>query len=346
MEKKRVWARSVADKPVVFHAAPPVEIGCTQSGKFVVDKRVRNAVLGLQLLGIPFNPCVAMDPELSELLHKLKRAKNGRKKRASAAAGVVDEINSETSSTASMGKPVPEESDFLKAKARVERDRMRRIFPTILQGSWLYKYPSEGSKASAASASEAYPRKCRACSTWVSNKASYEEHLRTAHAKGIYEDADNASSSTVDDTKRTNEHLRQLGTPRKFYFRLDTQKNYIKWYFNYFSEEKEMCAAQNIAGTLALDSVIKISVGVALPGVEKPRPEHINDYFTLQAKGRYVVLRADNAPSAHSWVRELRVAVFELGQPPPGNGASETLFSLLQNKSNDFKDDESVCYGN
>ena len=53
-------------------------------------------------------------------------------------------------------------------------------------------------------------------------------------------------------------------------------------------------------------------------------------------------MRADNAPNAHSWVRELRVAVFELGQPPPGDGPSETLFSLLDNKSDNFKDDESV----
>ena len=279
-----------------------------------------------------------MDPELSELLHKLKRAKNGRKKRAPTAAGAVGEMDS----TSSVGKSVAEESDFLKAKARVERDRMRTIFPTILQGSWLYKYPSEGSKASAASASETYPRKCRACSTWLSNKASYEEHLRTAHTKGIYDDDDNSFSSTADDTKQTSEHLRQLGIPRKFYFRLDTQKNRVRWYFNHFKDEKEMDLAQNVAGMLALDSVIKISVGVALPGVEKPRPERINDYFTLQAKGRYVVLCANNAPNAHSWVRELRVAVFELGQPPPGDGPSETLFSLLDNKSDNFKDDESV----
>ena len=68
-----------------------------------------------------------MDPELSELLHKLKRAKNGRKKRAPTVAGAVGEMDS----TSSVGKSVAEESDFLKAKARVERDRMRTIFPTI-----------------------------------------------------------------------------------------------------------------------------------------------------------------------------------------------------------------------
>ena len=124
----------------------------------------------------------------------------------------------ETSSTSNVVKSVAEESDFLKAKARVERDRMRTIFPTILQGSWLYKYRSEGSKASAASTSETYPRKCRACSTWLSNKASYEEHLRTAHTKGIYDDTDDSLSSTIDDTKQKSEHLRPTWHTSKVLF--------------------------------------------------------------------------------------------------------------------------------
>jgi len=290
-----------------------------------------------------------MDPELSELLDKLKRAKKGRKKKKrnknkSEKQNDVSVKGSTNDDITDMGDGDAEESSaFLKAKARVEEDRLRNMFPTIMNGSWLYKYPSEGSKASAASTVETYPRKCRACSTWLSSKTSYEQHLIDSHSNKHKPYANDKINDTVtlneSDKKQTHEHMQQLGVPRKYFFKLDTKSNQINWYFNDVNMDKQQ---SKIAGNLALDSVIKISVGVSTPGVEMPKPEFINDYFTLQAKGRYVVLRASNAPNAHSWVRELRVAVFELGQPPPGNEASETLFSIINNKGNNLKNDESV----
>ena len=298
-----------------------------------------------------------MDQELSDLLDKLKRANKGKKKRKNkkVLSGNNDEDDVGGNKYNNNNNSEEEGSAFLKAKARVEQDRIEKMFPTILTGSWLYKYPSEGSKASAASSVETYPRKCLYCSTWLSSKTSYEQHLLKAHSNksnnNIYNNNNNNNTSSTGtsnkngNNNKNNEHVQQLGIPRKYFFKLDTKNNQINWYFNeikYKKDEKNSDPQIKIAGSLALDSVIKISVGVATPGVEMPKPEFINDYFTLQAKGRYVVLRASNAPNAHSWVRELRVAVFELGQPPPGDDASETLFSLINNKGNNLKNDESV----
>ena len=296
-----------------------------------------------------------MDQELSDLLDKLKRGKKGKKKRKNKKVLSGNNDEDDVGNKYNNNNSEEEGSAFLKAKARVEQDRIEKMFPTILTGSWLYKYPSEGSKASAASSVETYPRKCLYCSTWLSSKTSYEQHLLKAHSNksnnNIYNNNNNNNTSSTGTSNKNgnnnkkNEHVQQLGIPRKYFFKLDTKNNQINWYFNetkYKKDEKNSDPQIKIAGSLALDSVIKISVGVATPGVEMPKPEFINDYFTLQAKGRYVVLRASNAPNAHSWVRELRVAVFELGQPPPGDDASETLFSLINNKGNNLKNDESV----
>ena len=296
-----------------------------------------------------------MDQELSDLLDKLKRANKGKKKRKNKKVLSGNNDEDDVGNKYNNNNSEEEGSAFLKAKARVEQDRIEKMFPTILTGSWLYKYPSEGSKASAASSVETYPRKCLYCSTWLSSKTSYEQHLLKAHSNksnnNIYNNNNNNNTSSTGtsnkngNNNKNNEHVQQLGIPRKYFFKLDTKNNQINWYFNetkYKKDEKNSDPQIKIAGSLALDSVIKISVGVATPGVEMPKPEFINDYFTLQAKGRYVVLRASNAPNAHSWVRELRVAVFELGQPPPGDDASETLFSLINNKGNNLKNDESV----
>ena len=262
-----------------------------------------------------------MDPELFELLEKLKASRTGDK-----AKFVVN-------------------SPFVKRHEEsiapsVDEKQWTKKNPSLVDGGgWLYKYPSEGSKESAASAAARYPRKCRACNWWLSDKEQYEKHLNVEHPRGLFNENTEHVPDRQEQEANSEQSTAQLGVPRRFWFSLDRANNQIVWRVNENIESR-------IIGQLKLDTVKSISVGIAMPGVKEANEELINDYFTLQAKGRYVVVRAKNAPEASSWVRDLRVAVFELGQPPPGEDGIQQMFDLLRSckteGENETKNEESV----
>lgn len=283
-----------------------------------------------------------MDPELSALLETLKatQAGDGKVATESPFATMQDTALDKkgTSGKAGTGSPGVDGGTGLEkvsaGRSGQEKCLAEKQKPTSVAdaGGWLYKYPSEGSKESAASNIVTYPRKCRACTWWLSDKEQYEKHLAVYHPRGVFDEK--AGSGDQEPAEGGEEgSLKQLGSPRRYWFQLDRENNKIVWRMN---ESVESI----FAGSLALEMVVKISIGVATPGVKLPSSEVINDFFTLQAKGRYVVVRAKDSLQANAWVQDLREAVFEMGQPPPGDDGSERLFSLVQDAGTD--QDESL----